>query len=105
MLQSDFVIDQVSWHTSIDGNPESPAMVRERFRVLVSFLQQHLLTTKVLLQPNEEPSDFFSIRKSDLTDRGFAVIQQAYDKWLKTVINKRKNPKDTSLFEAALAKL
>ena len=101
----DFTIDKVSWHTQVVGNPESAQDVQKRFKVLVGFLQAHNLTTRVLLSAGEVPDEEFSLEKSDLTEEGFQVIKAGYDKWLKRVINKRKDPRDLQILETALERI
>jgi hypothetical protein len=100
--QKDFTIDQVSWHTRVQGNPESPESVRRRFRILSDFLQDNGLTVRVLLPDGMEPSDDFAIRSSDLTEEGLEVMKKGYDKWLKKIVNKRKELSDVSLLTKAL---
>ena len=68
--QNDFVIDQVSWHTRTEGNPESREQIEKRFRVLFGFLAKHQLLSKSaapdfgLDTPIEENT---SVRASHLT--------------------------------------
>lgn len=98
----DFTIDKMSWHIKIKDNPETPENIIKRFKIIVSFLQRNDLVTHVLLKPNEEPSDDFSIRSSDLTEEGLEVMKKGYDKWLKKVVNKRKDLNDLGILEKAL---
>jgi hypothetical protein len=100
--QQEFTIDQVSWHTKGKDNPESPEMVRRRFRILADFLQDNGLTVRVLLAAGGEPKDDLAIRSTDLTDEGLAVVRKAYDKWLKKIVNKRKDLSDGSVLSKAL---
>jgi hypothetical protein len=85
---ADFIIDQVSWHTSVPGNPEKPAQVKRRFRLLVDFLSDNDLLVRELLPPGVAPPSDFCIRKSDLTEEGFQVMRRGYDRWLKKIVNK-----------------
>lgn len=101
----DFTIAKVSWHTKIIDNPETPEMVKKRFRVIVDFLQRNNLTVRMLLGPHEEPTDEFAIRCSDLTDEGVEVIKRGYDKWLKKVVNRSKDITDLTILEKALSEL
>jgi hypothetical protein len=100
--QKDFTIDQVSWHTKVEGNPETPESIRRRFRVVADFLQDNGLTLRVLLPSGIEPNDDFAIRTNDLTEEGLEVIKKGYDKWLKKIVNKRKNLSDVSILSKAL---
>jgi hypothetical protein len=97
-----FTIDKVSWHTSVRSNPETPVEVLSRFKVVVNFLQVHGLVTRRLLDDGKELEDDFEIRSSDLTPEGMAVMKKGYDKWLKRIVNKRKDLTDTSILEKAL---
>lgn len=82
--QSDFVIDQVSWHTQTQGNPESRERIEERFRVLFGFLKKHKLLAESA--PSFEPlDDTTSIRASHLTPIGLEVMKKGYDKWLSSL--------------------
>jgi hypothetical protein len=105
MGPKEFTIDKVSWHTKIKDNPESPENIRERFKVIVAFLQRNGLTVRELLQPNEEPKDDFAIRTSDLTEEGLEVMKKGYDKWLKKIVNKRKDLGDVRILDQALTEL
>lgn len=99
-MAADFIIDQVSWHTSVAGNPEDREQVVARFWSVVRFLQQNELTTRILADGPQSIGDVFCIQKSDLTERGFLVMKQAYDKWLKKV-DRGMSPEDLSLLERA----
>ena len=78
----EITVDKVSWHTEIRDNPETPEKVRERFMIIVDFLQRNGLTTHKLLRPGEVPTDDFAIRKADLTVEGMEVIKKGYQKWV-----------------------
>jgi hypothetical protein len=101
----DFTIDRVSWHTQVSGNPETREQVIERFRVIAAFLQNANLTVRPLLRHNSDINEDFAIRRSDLTEEGFKVLQGAYDQWLRKIVNKRKNVNDLSLLETELARI
>jgi hypothetical protein len=78
----DYVIDQVSWHTTRTKRKEVQDRAYEHMRTIVSFLQSHGLLKKSLLFDGMEIGEDFSFRKSDLTDEGFKFIQEFYSKWL-----------------------
>jgi hypothetical protein len=101
-MSETFTIDKVSWHTSTPGNTETPEQTVARFFAVVSFLQSHGLTKRMLASSPQDISNEFSIEASDLTDRGMEVMRKAYDKWVRKV-DKGMTPSDTSLLEKALA--
>ncbi|HVS36298.1 MAG TPA: hypothetical protein VMS17_12075 [Gemmataceae bacterium] len=98
----DYTIDKVSWHTNVDGNPETPERVRARFQIVAQFLQRRGLTVRALLLDDQVPGGNFSIRTSDLTEEGLAVMKKGYDKWLKKIANKNKDLSDLRILEEAL---
>ena len=102
-MPDDFVIDKVSWHTEVEGNPESAEMIHKRFSSLKDFLVSNFLLNDVDAMKNANISDDFCIRKSDLTLEGFEVMRLAYDKWLAKV-DHGMDSNDVSLLEAALHK-
>jgi hypothetical protein len=102
VMEEDFLIDQVSAHTRVEGNPETPDLVRKRFRNLVDFLQRNHLTTRQLLEDGVIPQDDFCIRASDLTAVGLATMRAGYVKWLKRICNKNKDTSDVRILEKAL---
>ncbi|HLW68656.1 MAG TPA: hypothetical protein VKS79_25285 [Gemmataceae bacterium] len=103
--RTDFTIDKVSWHTAVKGNPETPDEVRMRFKIIVDFLQTNQLATRTLLRTDEQPTEEFAIKASDLTPEGLAVMKKGYDKWLKKVANRRKDLTDVSILESALREI
>ena len=101
---ADFIIDQVSWHTTVKGNPETPAMVVTRFTTVACFLESNGLLIRPLLAAQETPHADFSIRRSDLTEEGFQLMRAAYDKYLKQ-LGKGKPCTDVSVLQKALARI
>jgi hypothetical protein len=97
-----FTIDKVSWHTGVKGNPETPAKVRQRFRIIADFLQENGLVTRTLLRPGEEPGNEFEIHTSDLTDEGLEVMHKGYDEWCGRVVDRRKDLTDLRILVEAL---
>lgn len=101
---SGFVIDQVSWHTKVVGNPESREHIVTRFWSVANFLQSNGLTNKVLAQSKEDIGDDFVISSDDLTEKGLVLMKKVYDKWLSKV-DEGASPEDFTMFEKQLAKL
>jgi stress-induced morphogen len=101
MAQETFTIDKVAWHTQTPGNPETREQIVARFFAVVSFLQQHGLTNRMLASSLADISDDFSIEASDLTETGLEVMRKAYDKWVRKM-DKGMSPSDTSLLAKAL---
>jgi hypothetical protein len=79
----DFVVDKVSWHTAVKGNPETLEHIRDRFWEVIQFLQIQKLAVRHLASSIDDINNEFEIRRSDLTELGFKLVQAAYDKWLR----------------------
>jgi len=99
----DLVIDQVSWHW--DSGSEPPEKTLVRFKSVVRFLQDHGLVKRTLLNNNEEPTESFCIRASDLTDEGLELMKATYDRWLKSVDQGKTAPNNVDIFKKRLRKL
>lgn len=97
----DFVIEDASVHFAASKNAEYRMRVTERLRTFVDFLQSNHLVTRMILDPSETPSDTLKIRRSDLSEAGFQVVQKSYDKWLRG-IEKGKAISDISILEKSL---
>jgi hypothetical protein len=100
---SGFIIDQVSWHTKVAGNPETRAHIVARFWAVANFLQNNGLTHRKLVQSPSDIGDEFAISSVDLTERGLALMKKVYDKWL-TKVDEGASPDDMSMFEKQLSK-
>lgn len=77
----DFVIDEVSWHTGVEGNPESKQEVYNRF----SFFRSYLMSKNLVVKDYDysaEIDETFSFKMSDLTEQGKQLVQNYYDQWL-----------------------
>ncbi len=96
----DFVITRFALHVP-RLQPRDYAV--RTFRSLVGFLQDNGLTVRRLLSEGEGMPDDFQLKKSDLTDDGFLVMQKGYDKWLRKIINRRKDPGDITILDDALS--
>ena len=101
MSTETFTIDKVAWHTETPGNPETREQIVARFFAVVSFLQGHGLTKRMLASSPAEISDEFSIEASDLTETGLEVMRKAYEKWV-VKVDKGMSPSDTSVLAKAL---
>jgi hypothetical protein len=99
-----FTIDQISWHTNVQGNPESRQQIIARFWAVVDFLQKNGLTVRPLISNESEIDDDFAIQSSDLTEKGLLLMKKCYDKWL-TKVDEGASSDDLSLFEKQLSKL
>ncbi|MCU0393678.1 MAG: hypothetical protein MUE81_21400 [Thermoflexibacter sp.] len=99
-----FIIDQVQWHTEVEGDREPTEKIHRRFRSVIMFLQKHQLTKRIILKEKEEITNEFAISTEDLTETGFELMKLCYSKWLKQV-DKGLSPEDITLFEKALLKL
>lgn len=104
MTTNDFVIDDAKAHFAASKNSEYKARVEQRFRVFVDFLQNNGLVNREILASGQPVTEELKIRKSDLTDAGFAVVKAAYDKWLRG-IDKGKAVADVTVLNKALAKV
>jgi hypothetical protein len=71
---------------------------------VANFLQQNGLVRTPLLHSLDAVIDTFAIRKSDLTDEGFALMKKAYDKWVKA-LDRGSEPQDVSILEKMLLKM
>jgi len=95
-----FPIDAVSWHTQVQGNPESREHILERFRAVAAFLGANGLLVRDL----PEVGDGFLLHSDDLTDEGLVLMKAAYDKWLQRV-SRGAAPSDVAPLQKALSKL
>lgn len=96
-----FTVDKVGWHTRTPGNTETREKTNARFRAVIDFLQENELTTCVILRPGDPIDDETSIHTNALTAKGFCVIKECYQKWLKKV-DRGMSPQDVSMFANAL---
>jgi hypothetical protein len=95
-----FIIDAVSWHTSVEGNPETTKSVIARFNTLATFLRSRGLLVRLL--PDVDKA--FALRASDLTDEGLRLLKVAHDPWLKR-IDHDADSRDATFLEDALVRL
>jgi hypothetical protein len=100
----DFTIDKVAWSSKLVGTTETLSGVVHRFWVLVNFLQEEKLTTRILAKSEDEIGEEFAIMRSDLTDLGFELIKKSIEKW-SNGLDRGKKPDDLKVFKRDLEKL
>ncbi len=100
----DFPITSAAAHFAASKNADYRARVLRRYRAFVDFLQEHDLVTRQLLSHEQQVTESFQIRKSDLTELGFEVVKAGYNKWLKAQ-DKGLDISDVTILEKALAKV
>jgi hypothetical protein len=91
MAEDDFTVTKVGWSTNRPGAAPKERTL-ERFGALVAFLHQQHLTTRNLLA-SSVIDDEFSIRRSDLTDEGYRLMQTGYQRWL-AALDRGRSPED-----------
>jgi hypothetical protein len=101
---TDFLVADIAVHLAASKNPDYRNRVRQRFLVFATFLHENGLTTNPLLDSLRIKPDTFKIMRSDLTDKGFAVVKAAYDKWLRGH-DKGKPIEDVTPLRKALEKI
>ena len=74
------------------------------FDTYLRFLQEHGLTTRQLLEPDETPDQNTSVTRADLTDEGWEFIRLAQDRWFRAV-DQGASPDNTALLEETLTGL
>lgn len=104
MTREHFTIDQVSWHTKRQGNPETREQTINRFYNLTKFFQYNHITKKIMLNNINNINDKFKINTEDLTDDGYDFMRAAYEKWLIRV-DRTMNYSDVRILERALKTL
>lgn len=100
-MTDDFELIGIDVFLSASKQRDHRLLVRQVFMTLVDFLQRNGLVTRVLLPEDEEISDSFVIRRSDLTDEGYELYRRAEQGWLGAIDRGRK-PSNTSILERAL---
>ena len=100
----DYVIDQLSWHTSRTKRRDLHDRALLHMKTIVEFLQHNNLVKYPLYREGDPIDGSFCFRKSDLTDEGFRFIQKYYDKWLASH-DRGKDVSDTRLLLQSLKKM
>lgn len=103
-MPDQFTIDQVAWHTKIQGNTETRDQTIERFYAIATFLQENGLTLEPPIREKSEIGDDFAIHTDNLTEEGYAFMKAAYDGWL-TRIDGGMPSANVSSLEKALRKI
>jgi len=99
----DFVIDQASWHTNKVRNYEfDKRIVYEYFNQIIRYMQDNGLTTRIILNVDDNATDDTCIKKSDLTEEGFDFVKKVYDKWTDKVVDKEISSTNFKLLDKAL---
>lgn len=104
MTTNDFVIVDAKISFAASKNVGYRTRTEQRYRVFVNFLQENDLVTREILSAEDPVTEELQIRKSDLTDEGFELVKNAYDKWLRG-IDKGKEIADVSVLNKALSKI
>jgi hypothetical protein len=81
---NDLVIDACRWHADAESNPFKQRAIdhfRDRYTVLLEFLQAEGLLTNPLLGQNILDWLKFEFRQSQLTEEGFELVKLCHDKW------------------------
>ena len=100
-MEEDFVISKLGWHTQRLGNEGRERFFREYFFALTNFLQEKGLLIRKIVTEIEALADDDEIRRSDLTEEGWALMQKGYPKWGKKV-DQGMDPSDTTILEHEL---
>ena len=99
-LAADFLIDSASTHWNASKNPAFRQRVLDRFTTFFHFAQQHGLTRHERLSGGESATPQAILRRSDLTEAGFAFTWAYYDAWLRHL--DKNQPIDDSFLLACL---
>lgn len=99
-----FTIDKISWHTEVEGNPETKEKIYLRFYRIACFLQNHGLTNNKIINDYADLTNDFEINSKDLNELGMLFIKECYDKWLKA-LSKGVNIDKTKILENSLSKI
>lgn len=104
-MNSDFTICKVGWVIKRLAPHESRDDVIEMFWVFHEFLRANGLLVRTVASSRESvDSDDFSIRASDLTEEGLALVRAAYDRWCKA-LDRGTPPSNVQILAKALAKM
>ena len=103
-MEKDFTILQISWFTQRVGSLNTVEDIYSRHRALLDFLQQHGLTTRIILPTGAPLTDESRLLRSDLTAEGFEVYRRTEQRWLRS-IDRTKRYTDMRLFAKELVKV
>ncbi|MEM6457808.1 MAG: hypothetical protein AAF710_00285 [Planctomycetota bacterium] len=105
MVDKDFTVAKVAWHTQQKGNQGREEIYRTLFGTYFKFLQEKGLVTRVILVPGAPVTDDMKLCWSDLTDRGKLLVKQYEGKWLAKWDRGNAAPDDVSILEKGLEKI
>jgi hypothetical protein len=88
-LRPDALIDNAVTHWSASKNAAYRQRVIDRFTTCLRFFQEHGLARRELLPDGTTATPQTTIRRSDLTDEGFAFAWAYYDEWLRYLDRQR----------------
>ena len=102
----DFTVDSFVWildrerRISAAGFPPVPReILARRFWQFIRFLQQHGMTSRVVVSSIDEISEQTVLRNSDLTDAGFYFIQRFFGRWADRTRKDRGEQKEEAFLE------
>jgi hypothetical protein len=101
---SNFLITRYATYFEASKNVDYRKRMHYWFSIFVNFLQENNLTTRCLLSDVENIPEDFEVRRNDLTDEGFELIEEGFDRWLGG-LDRRKSPPNTSILEKALKEI
>ena len=79
-------------------------LIVRMFTTYIGFLQEHGLTTRIILEGGALPDAKTRIMSSDLTEEGLTFVKKAEQKWFGAV-DRGASPDDTSILAKELARL
>lgn len=92
----------IFWRAS--KNKSYRDLIRDIFRTMATFLQSNGLTTRELLPDGAEIDEKFVIRRSDLTEEGYAFYRRVERKWF-AAIDRGVSPAKSTVLEKELRAL
>jgi len=96
-METNYIIEKLTWCTKQKGNEGLEASYRGQFLALMRFLRDNGLLTKSVDLESLESADDIVLMKSDLTDKGFRLIQTGYQKWLRYLSRPNNRDKYTNI--------
>ena len=103
-MTTPYVIDKISWHTSVKGNEAFHDVTYAYFAAFVDFVNANGLAAIPIKFDSSSPDDNFVIKSSDLTNEGLVLVKTAYTDWQR-FMDRGGDPTDTQILQRALAKL
>ena len=103
-MVKDYTIIGIGIFLKASKNKDYRERAYARISTLVNFLQMNSLVSRTMLENVKEIPEDFRIRRSDLTEEGYAFTKAALDKWLRSQ-DRGKPPDDTAILEKELKKI